>query len=122
MDPKIPAQGRGWQRKAGTRACCALAVTALLASPAPVSQRNETIQAVPQPLLCRVGSNPATAGSCSWLSGWQGCGRHSEMPGDAPFWVTHLSRSSRAAPPAQGLAPGYGSHTTELLLCQSLFE
>lgn len=69
MDLKIPAQGRGGQKKAGNRACCALAVTALLASSVPVSQQNETIKAVPQTLLCWVGRNPGMAGTCSWLSG-----------------------------------------------------
>lgn len=90
-DPKIPAQGRGWQRRAGNRACCALAVTALLASSAPLSQQTKPSR------LRRVGSDPAMAGACSCLSGWQGCGRRAGMPGDAPSWVSHHCRSSRAA-------------------------
>lgn len=116
MDLKIPAQGRGWRRKAGNRACCALAVTALLASSAPVSQQNETTSAVLS------GKQPCHGWRvflALWLAGlWEAWwdARRCPFSSDPPL------HGQQGSPPAQGLAPGHGSHTTGLFQCQCLFE
>lgn len=72
------------------------------------------MQAVPQPLLChweailpRLARVPGSLA----VGGILGCQRGPFL-GDPPF------QEQQGTPPAQGLAPGQGSHTTGLLPCQ----